>query len=409
MTKVDERLEWGALRRDVSDVQLHVADNPDERRRAGARFLATVRAQSRGRRSFRIGIGWALGVAASIALASTAWMRPHSVEVLTFSVGEERVPGQVDRRLSTRPDEALPIHFSDGSWLALAAATRARITDPTPYGATLVVEDGAVNAVVIHRPHSSWRVTAGPFTVHVIGTRFDVRWRSIEQTFELDLHEGVVSIYGPSLAATGRRLSAGQKVRIARTEWPDENVGSSAVETFVPNAPYLGPPPVTTDPQTRPANAGPSWRQLALEEKYVKALAVAERENFSVVCRRASARDVLLLANTARFAGSAKRADQAYRAVRERFPHTHEAAMAAFFLGRIAYDDWRRFPEAARWFDMYLTDEPDGVLTREASGRLMEAQRAAGSRARASETATSYLARYPNGPHAPLARSLIGH
>jgi len=141
----------------------------------------------------------------------------------------------------------------------------------------------------------------------------------------------------------------------------------------------------------------------------VKALAAAELEHFSVVCRLASGRDVLLLGNTARFAGSAKRADQAYRAVRERFPHTHEAAMAAFFLGRIAYDDWRRFPEAARWFDTYLTDEPDGILTREASGRLMEAQRAAGSRARASETATSYLARYPNGPHAPLARSLIGH
>jgi len=277
-----------------------------------------------------------------------------------------------------------------------------RITEPTAHGATVVVEEGSLAATVPHRPGTSWKVTAGPFTVLVTGTRFDVSWHATEQTFELALLEGSVTVVGPSLGSAGRAVSAGEKVRISMTDRVSDVI-EPAAKTAAPIEP---PPTVAAESPAAAPGARTSWKQLALEERYPEALTIAESEHFESLCRRSPAADVVLLANTARFAGSAKRAEQAFRAVRARFPHTHEAAMASFSLGRIAYDERRSFREAAQWFQSYLGEEPSGVLAREASGRLIEAQRAAGDVVQATESAKRYLAKYPTGPHAALARSV---
>jgi outer membrane protein assembly factor BamD (BamD/ComL family) len=81
--------------------------------------------------------------------------------------------------------------------------------------------------------------------------------------------------------------------------------------------------------------------------------------------------------------------------------------MSAFTLGRIEYDDRRNYQGAARWFQSYLREEPSGGLAREAAGRLIEAQNAAGDMAAARESANAYLRKYPAGPHAGLARTVL--
>jgi outer membrane protein assembly factor BamD (BamD/ComL family) len=81
--------------------------------------------------------------------------------------------------------------------------------------------------------------------------------------------------------------------------------------------------------------------------------------------------------------------------------------MSAFTLGRIEYDDHRNYRDAARWFQSYLREEPSGGLAREASGRLIEAQKAAGDIAAARESAGAYLAKYPAGPHTGLAHAVL--
>jgi transmembrane sensor len=157
---------------------------------------------------------------------------------------------------------------------------------------------------------------------------------------------------------------------------------------------------------TVPAARGSSWRQLALTGRYADALSAAEADNFDTICGRESSVDLLLLADTAHFAGSGTRAEQAFRSVRNRFGGGHEAAVAAFSLGRMAYDERHDFRDSAAWFQTYLREEPRGTLAREASGRLMEAYRGAGNLAAARQAADKYLAAYPAGPHAALARSI---
>jgi transmembrane sensor len=158
----------------------------------------------------------------------------------------------------------------------------------------------------------------------------------------------------------------------------------------------------------RGAAAPNAWKGLAQQQKYREALASAEAEGFEETCRKASARDLVLLGNAARFAGSAARAEQAFKAVRSRFSGSAEASMAAFYLGRIAYDQRGDRRQAVEWFRSYLREAPGGAFAREAAGRLLEAERALGDRGGAQAAARSYLDKYPSGPHAGLAREMLG-
>jgi len=409
MMKVNEPLDWDRLRGDVAAVQSVAAESDDVLRMARARFLLTAKGKPQLRKAApRWPIIWAAAIAASLALGIASWVGFHPQRSLSFETGAEGASGELGALLSAEPAQTLPVRFSDGTILSMASASRARITETSAHGATVVLEEGAISAAVVHREASRWHVAAGPFTVLVTGTKFDVRWSSAEQALLLDLHEGAVTVLGPSLGTAGRRVAPGESIRLLANPKREEQPLGSAGDTRTPGATGL------RDDATKSA-AGDSatgvtrtsWKQLALDEHYADALAAAETENFDAVCRRASGADLLLLANAARFAGSASRAEQAFRSVRSRFAGTHEAAMAAFTLGRIAHDERHSYRAAAQWFQSYLHDEPGGGLAREAAGRLIEAYRAAGDAGAARSSAQMYLSKYPAGPHAPLARTLV--
>jgi len=265
-----------------------------------------------------------------------------------------------------------------------------------------------LSVAVVHRDASSWHVAAGPFTVLVTGTKFDVRWSTREQTLSLELHEGSVTVLGPSLGPSGRHVLSGDSLHVSVAQKHED------VPTPAPTASseMAGTPAPSEDSEKAPggdSNGGArgSWRQLALDGHYADALAAAEAEGFDAACRHASASDLCLLGDTARFAGSKRRAEQAFQMVRARFAGSHEAAMSAFGLGRIAYDEHRSYRDAARWFQTYLREEPSGAFARLAAGRLIESDSAAGDIEAAHTAATAYLGKYPAGPHAGLARNIL--
>jgi hypothetical protein len=111
----------------------------------------------------------------------------------------------------------------------------------------------------------------------------------------------------------------------------------------------------------------------------------------------------MTLGNTARYAGNSARAGQAYRALRARHSGTPQAAVAAFYLGRMTFPS----SGAATFFQAYLREQPGGALSREALGRLLELRHGSGSAGEARRLARRYLAAFPGGPHAPLARKLV--
>ena len=137
-----------------------------------------------------------------------------------------------------------------------------------------------------------------------------------------------------------------------------------------------------------------------------EALAVAESRGFGATCDALAGPDLLQLADAARYAGRFDRATEALEITRRRFAGSDSAATAAFELGRIAMDIRRELAAAGDHFETYLRERPTGSLAREALGRAIEARSRAGDHARAERLAVRYLAAYPDGPHAKLARKL---
>jgi TolA-binding protein len=211
-----------------------------------------------------------------------------------------------------------------------------------------------------------------------------------------------VKVDGPTLGPGGRWVKVGEQLSADLNGGPPRAAAESSPSTS-PLDPEKAAPAKVDGTQAR----AKSWKELAEHRQYGEALAAAEAAGFEASCRAASASDLVLLGNAARFAGSGARAEQAFRLVRSRFAGTAQASMAAFHLGRIAYDQVGDRRQAAEWFQSYLREAPGGPFAREAAGRLLEAQRALGDRNAARAAARTYLQKYPSGPHAALAHEVL--
>jgi hypothetical protein len=153
---------------------------------------------------------WALGfgaVAAGIALFAVKNSAHDSA--LTFNV----VNGSVSDGGYVRASAGggTEVHFSDGSNLALDPGTSTRVTDVDAHGGRVLLESGRAHVRVTHRPAAKWVVDAGPYSVHVVGTEFDVRWSGSDEVLDVHLHRGAVIVRGP-LASGGLAMEAGQRL-----------------------------------------------------------------------------------------------------------------------------------------------------------------------------------------------------
>ncbi|WP_437950970.1 tetratricopeptide repeat protein [Sorangium sp. So ce296] len=342
---------------------------------------------------------------------------------LSFAVGSAE--GQVGTWIAAAADAPLPIRFSDGTSLALDADARARVVAADARGARVLLEAGRLTAAVTHTATSTWNFNVGPFDVLVTGTRFELSWSPVDEELKLVLREGSVAVSGP-LVGGRRAVAAGETLEVfckeqrfeltrgePRAEGPPPP-SSAPVTPAAPVAPAAsGPAPAATGDEAAVAKTAdaparrPSWRDLVDANEYDEAMTAAEAEGFDRLVARASAADLLMLADAARFSGKPERAAAALTAARSRFAGTGEAAKAAFHLGRMAFDQRRSYAEAERWFGVYLGEQPGGSFAQEALGRIIECRARMGSASGAREAARRYLERYPAGPHAAHAKGLL--
>ncbi len=167
-----------------------------------------------------------------------------------------------------------------------------------------------------------------------------------------------------------------------------------------------GKPPVKPLPPDQKKDQRSPYA-LAKEGRYQEAMEVA-RASWPKILAQAPQDKLLLIGDAVRLAGDGRLAQSALQSVRQRFPNSAEAKIAAFYLGRINLDQLKDYRAAARWFQLYLQESPAGGLTHEALGRLMESRHWARDLAGARQTARLYLSRYETGPYAEIARALLG-
>lgn len=382
------------------------------------RLIATKPAVSRHSRVSRI--VWvsatcgALGIAASVSLL---WHQHDSD--LTFAIGNASARAELGEWVRAPENDTLPLAFSDGTHILLRQSAQARVTQTSVHGAHLVLERGGLVAEVAHKKQARWELQAGPFSVLVRGTHFNLDWSPENSTFNLELTEGLVDVLGPGLAGSVA-VKTGQRLRVAASSggWQIESteLGQSAAPIDVQTAASVASnSPIQAPPSSSAASASPKefgpakpgWQELAAAADYPEALAAARKLGLQRICSTSSVADLTRLAQVARAGGDAEIARTVLRSVRERFAGTAEAAMATFDLGRLAFDTSGRFLEAVHWFKDYLREFPHGKLAREAMGRLMEALERGGDHSGAREVANDYLLKYPTGPHVGLAHRLL--
>lgn len=405
-----ERL--GALAKEALPTEVDPFTAARGRARVAAAFAE--RAEPR-----RFGIGWrgVMVIASTLValLLVPTWIGGPPAPLEVTRSGQPLDPtGYVRVGASDAPAE---LAFSDGSQVTFHPSARGRFGAVTSKGASVVLEEGVVSLAIEKRPSSFWAVHAGPFVVEVTGTRFDVRWESHEEALEVRLYEGSLIVREP-LARDGIRMRAGEKLTASprpprlSLDLLDDGPRPSS-ESTAPEEPSSPEPAASTSAleskRQRPAEVveAPSWSDHVRQGRFGEVLRQAKQRGLSKTLAQASRAELVALADAARYEGDHPTAEAALLAQRRRFARHQDAHTAAFLLGRLAEDHRLERREALAWFRRYLEESPRGPFVAEALGRAMALEQKLGNRAAAEESARTYLARFPGGPYAPLARELL--
>lgn len=347
-----------------------------------------------------------------------------------------------DGTIEADPVRAATVRFSDGSEVAVDSSARARLRSMDRLGARLSVVEGAVHVDIVHAPGTHWVFEAGPFTLAVKGTAFTVQWAPSDEELDVRMERGSVEVSGP-FSDTPLMVRAGQHL-VARVRQRETTIRDLSDEAAVPahaasvdgtahnltSRPGAGASPQSQEVKTSPVISGASGatpydrgaadrsvlRTLGRRDRWQAALSRGEFESIVVDAERvgidaclasASAEELSLLADAARYGRHDDLARRVLFAERSRFSSSTEARDASFLLGRLQEADADRagaFDSYAR----YLKEAPGGAYASEALGRkMMLAPEVLGGDG-ARHLAEEYLRRFPDGPYAARARLLGG-
>jgi hypothetical protein len=371
---------------------------------------------------------WELALAALVLLAVTAFLllRPTPHAALQASFRGERVGDHAP--LFAALGAAQPLEFSDGSRIVLEANARAELARLAPTHAELELDRGRLSASIIHQSGVRWTIAAGPYQVHVVGTKFSVEWDHKTTKLRVEVSEGAVRVSGGDLAAAGVAVTAGESLERfapapaapvpaaapADALMPPAAANAQSSPALIASAPsqdssrkVSAASSAAPKPADSAASQAPGFAELSQAGKYREALALAEARGFERLLTELPETELFALGNSARYAGNHARARQALLALRQRFPGRAGSELAALYLARIAEQSEKKPMEAVRWLRTFLQESPTGDLAAGARGSLLSILTAAGDTAGARAVADDYLRYHPSGPLADRARSLV--
>ncbi|MGD0837971.1 MAG: FecR domain-containing protein [Polyangia bacterium] len=322
-------------------------------------------------------------------LVAMVLVRIYTPAGLRFTV-DGRQPA--DAYLEADAGRPKHIEFSDGSSLELQPSGRLRVSATRADGASLSLERGELDLSIRHRARVRWRVEAGPYGVHVTGTRFHTIWDPETGELVVDLHEGTVNVEGPGITHQ-ITLQAGQHLQANRAG--TYSVGSRAqippalAAVALSGSDVLGGSGAAAQVQrgagtSSGARSGPSagqerpicdWAALVSSGKFAKTVSEARLLGLDNALAMCPPRGLFALADAARYLGNFELSRRALMAIRKRSPG--DGGKAAFFLGRLA-EAGGNYPLAASWYSEAMAGTADLQFVQEAGAgraRLIKGRR----------------------------------
>lgn len=420
-----EALERRLLDLGAVQDKLLAEGRPQRAERATQRFMQRFVTERPARR--RLPRLMALCGAAAAAGLLGLWLHGQGPALeASFPNGNRVAVGQPVRAPAL---EALPLGFSEGSMVLLQPKASFELGEVQGRRVRARLHRGRADMRITPGRGVRWTFEAGPFEVTVTGTAFSLSWAPRERTFQIRLEEGGVTVEGPLLEGA-RRVARGQSLAVdlgrGLATFQDHplapiDLGEIAIDTEPATAPRPSRPalrresrrtgPEPTVPlraeETASPSPSPSWDTLAARGDFGGAMAMVDRVGLETLCKDLDARALLRLADTARAATRDAAAVSTYNCLRRRFTGGHESALAAYMLGRIAFELDHDNGRATSWFRTYLDEAPRGPLAAAALGRLMESRHLLGDLPAARKDASRYLREFTGGPHTDLAKSLL--
>jgi hypothetical protein len=148
-----------------------------------------------------------------------------------------------------------------------------------------------------------------------------------------------------------------------------------------------------------------TWRQMLAKGEFALIVSQARKQGVDAVLASRGSDDLVALAQAARYEKELGLARKVWSSVKSRFSGSNVGRDAVFFLGRIA-EQAGDSSAALDYYSQYLKEtRRGGNYAPEALGRRMVILKH--SRGDADVEARAYLAQFPSGPYAKLARELI--
>ena len=343
---------------------------------------------------------WALPRVTWFAMAAAALLLLGSWQVLR----SRQAPGDVGAMAMAT---AAGHRDADGSFVALAPGALGRVLAHEKQDLRYELVRGRASVSVVPRVGHRWNVAAGPYTVTVIGTAFQVDFVP-PSTLWVGVEHGIVSVAGGSLGAP-IRLEKGGHLQVVNDVVTVERGGEASEPDRSAAPPLLEgtEPPAAPAPPSDAASAKPGddWESRYAANDYRKAVALAHAAGFAELIGSLPEARLVKLADAARLGGDEAGARLALAALERRFTGGAAALRATFLLGTLDARAGNRAGAIAS-FQKYLSSAPSGPFASEATGRLMQLYSARGQGQEARRMAESYLKREPNGPYVRLAQSL---
>jgi len=316
----------------------------------------------------------------------------------------------------SRLREPAALSFADGSTVALVDShSEVSVTRSTLTSTEVAVRHGGGRFDVKRNPGRLFRVTAGPITVDVIGTRFTVtrdgdevrvgvergRVRVRSPRGDVVLGEGEASAFPEhGSGAPG----AGKTVPLPELDDPPAAPEPAATTLPAPATPQAAPP--ATPPASEPRHAEPpSWRDSMKRHDFAGAYALMRKDPSAV---HDAPDDLLQAADVARWSGHPAAAVPLLERVLKRYAADPRAQLAAFTLGRLYFDELHRPREADAAFARARALAPNGPLAEDALFHQIECADNSGDVKTARARAREYLQTYPTGSHVRSARRIGG-
>ena len=400
-------------------------------------FISLVRTQKfRKQRKRRMHAVMGIAAVAAVALltvTATMWLSPGN---LRFKVGNDVktfVPGEPGAWVQADLGETMEIRYDQGSRFTVNDGCAARVVQSGEEAVTIELSRGGISADVKGNKKTRWRINAGPFTVTVLGTAFDVSWDAVSTVFDVRVKRGAVLVQGAGLSQHGVRLLAGQHlaangrsgdVSMSSPPRVATEMDSSSGDGFVMKRStgtsgdsadtmddFSSSAHIDRDKRIGKDNLSKSlrhpWMNMYRQGRFEDAISTAEKEGLSRLYGTADVQTLWNLADAARNAHRVGISNDSLVALRKRFPMSNKARLAAFIIGRSAMDASGNLSVATQWFQMYLTESPDGPMAEEVHGRLMTVYGRMNRPAAAKRIAARYLQRYPTGLYAGRAKQVL--